>query len=338
MTKNTWKTGFALTIIASLLIGCGDSDDSGVSAASLYTGPTEEIVLDSTNATSLVNNAVAATSSASSIDPSSALFKSSLSKEQPTIIRIAEFVKDAATNRLSSLSSKPIISGVTQSIDENCDVTGSFSATVTMVDQYTFFSQGDSISASYSNCSDDGIETLNGSISLTFSSVSGDEYSGGAYELGMTMSLNNFTTSSSTESFVGHGDLTMVMGTDAASISYFTMSGSELYTFDGSREMLLEDYRLATTSDWGVETTSDIDMTIASTDLGGSITIETTTPLSTLGWDSNPSSGSMTFTGANSAKVKLDVIDNASVTISWDVDPIDGDYEGSSTVASSTVF
>jgi hypothetical protein len=72
------------------------------------------------------------------------------------------------------------------------------------------------------------------------------------------------------------------------------------------------------------DTTVDSDYTYAGTDIGGSITIDTTTPFFTSFGNSDPETGAMTITGAGGAKIWLSAVDATQVSLLWDINPIDG--------------
>ena len=81
----------------------------------------------------------------------------------------------------------------------------------------------------------------------------------------------------------------------------------------------------------------DHDFTVASTLIGGSITVDTQTEFVIFAGDTYPSQGQMVITFANDVKVHITAVDNATYSIEYDLDG-DGIYEsGVTTHAWSTL-
>jgi len=97
---------------------------------------------------------------------------------------------------------------------------------------------------------------------------------------------------------------------------------------------MLQDFDFQDSFDSSVpRRTYSADFTLSSTDIGGTVIVQTLVPFQATDYLANPTMGSLRITGANDAWVQLDAeSDGQNVTLSWDLNPIDGNADGSKTI------
>lgn len=309
---------------ALALTACGGSGDSTSVTAVSYTGPTAAIILDDSNQDDV---------SATAVDVGSGLFDSDLpfvggveASSNPVEYNLFDISKQITFNILKErdIPSEQILTGAV--LTEACTDGGS--ATISgAVDAFIndTIIPGESISITFNSCIEGGI-LFNGAVSLTINTLTGTIYDNlNPWEAGISLSYDQLSIDNGLL-FVD-GDITLTTGENATSY-YDTVSGTSLYVASGADQALLTNYVLSLITDnTTFAETIDSDFTYAGTDIGGSITVETTAPFVTNSFDMYPNQGSGTVTGAGGAKIRLTAIDEDWVTIDWD---FDGDtiYEG----------
>jgi hypothetical protein len=213
-------------------------------------------------------------------------------------------------------------SGVTpaavQSLNQNCD-SGTISGSFNDADNDLTLSTGDTVSMTANNCSLDGV-TMNGSISLSNVSVTGDEFSP-PYSLQFTLQATNFSVSVGGETVVMRGDGT-ISESSSDGINYTSVSGNGIEITAGGESLILTDYDIQETETPATGAYSiSINATISSSGLGGSVTVRTDVALTGVG-ALDPDSGRITCVGADNTSMTLIVVD--SIVVQLDVDQ-DGD-------------
>lgn len=341
-------TGGLVLVSALGLAACGSDDDStpATSSGPDYTGPTTAVQLSSKvaaddAATAVAGQTVTGDMSASETSDVLAFQKAGASTglRNDLVGRVVGLVNRALDAEANS-TAIPALAGVTQSQTIACGPDASY-GTMTLSITYSVqgtLSSGDSISMAFSNCND-GFETTNGSMSITFTTVGSYDgtVSGDMDGVAVTLSANQFkwTDNASGAYELVHGGLTLAIAdTDALGTSTeFSLSGTSLYSADGdgagnNYEHLLTNFDFIDIRDNSTgDLTISYDFTFASTEIDGSVTVDTsaTTPFLLYYLDMYPTEGIVTVTGANNASVRLTTIDNANVLLEYDLDG-DGVY------------
>jgi hypothetical protein len=224
--------------------------------------------------------------------------------------RILSRMASDAQARVSRASSA-LVTGAVQS--QPCMVSGS----VTISDTPT------AISITYNQCSDFEGQVLNGTMSMTDFAQTGDGVSGsasGTYSLNVTM-----TDPATTLRMLG-GMRFEETWTPTSTTSQ--LSGSYLGVSDGVTTEVLSNFSLSETVDETTGlTTSSSSFTLASTALGGVVTVATPTPFQSYPFYS-PHAGVLVVTGGGGARVRLTVLGNDAATSPQVQIEIDADANG----------
>lgn len=200
------------------------------------------------------------------------------------------------------------------SLNQDCD-SGTISGSFNDADNDLTLSTGDTVSMSANNCNFSGV-TMNGSISLSNVSVTGDEFSP-PYSLQFTLQATNFSVSVSGETVVMSGDGT-ISESSSGGINYTSVSGNGIEITAGGESLTLTDYDIQETETPATSAYSiSINATISSSGLGGSVTVRTDVALTGVG-DFDPDSGRVICVGAGNTSVTLIVVDSIDVQLEVD--------------------
>jgi hypothetical protein len=330
------KTGFSLIAASLLLAGCGGGGGGGggstATASSVgYDGPTAGVAMtDQASADEVASNTMAAAVDMDLADFTSGLMKSGTSSTASA--GIASYTKEMVDRGLA-LAAKTDLStmaaGVTDTQVLDCAVSGTVTMSATAADEYNYPSAGDSFSMTANNCDDGYGEAMNGGFSVVFSS-----YTETAEAVSMTIkaSYSNLTISSTSTSdyFLLNGGFTMSMNMNYSTYaSSFSLSGDAILVKESYggvvEQMAMTNFSFVDTFDESGNLTVDHDYTFYSTDIGGYVTVATTTPIYFYAYDYYPSSGVVVITGDGGAKVRVTALDNTTVQFDYDLDA-DGEY------------
>jgi hypothetical protein len=208
-----------------------------------------------------------------------------------------------------------VMPAAVQPIDQNCE-TGTISGSFNDADNDLTLSTGDTVSMSANNCNFGGV-VMNGSISLTNVSVTGDELSP-PYSLQFTLQASNFSVSVSGEAVVMRGDGTIIESSNDGISFTSSFSGNGIEITAGAESLILTNYNIQETENQGAYSIS-INATISSSGLGGSVTVTTNAALTGVGaFDAD--SGRITCVGAGNTSVTLVVVDSIDVQLEVDED------------------
>ena len=325
------KMRLALTLVAAstILVACGGGggDDS----------PSPNTPLAATQAPITSANYVAVTQEALSsnaflLDATSLVVGAQVS-DSSTLIRFGQSQLSKTPGRIANASVQAV--GATQTFTEQCAGGG----TLTIVDNDRNGNQqadaGDSVSLTANNCSFDG-EVLNGQLSVTLNSATGNFESGYPYTLSGVLSFQNLTAQSATTRVVANGSMTMTVDArsdfnQSVALAIDSFAVSRTYAGVTSSQTLTKyntSLKVSPTgsgADWtssvrGILTSSTIDSKSVSID----------TPLSFVrsGNQAYPASGQAIILGAAGSKVQVTAISSTTVKIDLDADG-NGTYETS---------
>lgn len=174
-----------------------------------------------------------------------------------------------------------VAAGVVVSGSEDCDDTGSVGIVWNDADDNGELSSGDSLSVDFRRCSDDGISFIDGEMSIVLTAFVVDPATSEAVTLDWTFSASAFTVTDSDETILLDGGYRLALSYDPVlQLGDFIFSGSRLagsYTSPTEAEAFaLTNFNVSYSED-DVNGTYvyDADYTVASTDIGGVITVTT---------------------------------------------------------------
>jgi hypothetical protein len=234
----------------------------------------------------------------------------------------------AGTDRRTAGSSSVVVA---------CNVSGNVTSTFADNNNDGALSVGDAATIVYNDCRDSASTSVTGTLVVTLTSVSGNDFVATAdlqnvhaTDQGLTSSVNGqFTLSETTPGSQTVTALTIGAGGLVASVQSTSYTDSITFA-SGMRIQTVYD---ASTAD----TSLRMDGGFSSSRLGGDLTLTTVQPLVEHMNDTNPSSGQVRAVGANNGAVLMTVLNATQVQLQLDADG-DGSYEGSTTMNWSTLI
>jgi hypothetical protein len=210
------------------------------------------------------------------------------------------------------------VTGAVVTATENCTDGGSFSFTLNDADDNQDLSTGDSLSATFSSCSEAGT-VMNGTISINNIVISGDlQTPNSAYSLQLTIQANNFSVTENSETASLNGAMTLSQSTGNGVSFTNTISGTSMALNETGGSATLTAFQLSSTEN-GSAYTLDMNATVSSSEIGGAVTIVTDTTFQGIDPE-NPFTGQATIIGANNSSVTLIAVDSVNVTLEVDAD------------------
>ena len=208
------------------------------------------------------------------------------------------------------------VTGAVVTATENCTDGGSFSFTLNDADDNQDLSTGDSLSATFSSCSEAGT-VMNGTISINNLVISGDPLAP-PYTLQLTIQANNFSVTENSETASLNGAMTLSQSTGDGVSFTNSISGTSMALNETGGSATLSAFQLSSTEN-GSAYTLDMNATVSSSEIGGAVTIVTDATFQ--GVEPNdPFTGQATITGANNSSVTLIAVDSVNVTLEVDAD------------------
>lgn len=316
-------TGLALAALLAACGGGGGSDaDSGVpvvpSAAAITATNLEGVARQTLVAATYLSDATGLVTGAQMAPDARLLFA---------------FTR-AQLDRLPRLfgSRTRVVTGVTSTDTFACTGGGSISVQTTDNNGDGNVNVDDSSLLTASNCVEDGA-TINGTIGLRFTAVSGD-LNTDAYTATVAVTLQSLRATTAAGTASGSGEFTLVIAsTDAntGNLGLTVPSLSVAGSFGGVADTVtMQNFSLA--SSWNLSagrlrTSTTVSGTVGSTALaGGTVTLTTLQPLVQFDTDVYPSSGQITATGAARSQLRLTVQSATNVLLELDATG-DGTYE-----------
>lgn len=308
--KNLHLTLVPLGIVL-MVAGCGgggspSSGNSGIPTAAVkITGSNAPTVAaGANNSTSTLTSTARSTSAPASA--TGVIFKSSASSLN---------VMNSALAGFASVSSLPLppatVVGAVSSAPLSICSSGSGTASWNDADNSNNLSVGDTLSVIYTNCVDstDG-NTKKGGASFTFNAD------------GFSLTYTGYSETSSSETLAMTGDMTIALSTVNA-LTTISMTGTSIETsssINGSFKMWAptggNGYSTVITIDTITsEYTYDVDMSVASSEMKGAVSIVTQPAFAGV-QPNNPSVGTMTITGAENSHMTLSAFDATQYVVS----------------------
>lgn len=344
------KSGIGLIAVSLLFAGCGGGDDS---TSLPITDPNAPAAMATTDNADIVVSYVLAKTGNINLDPTGSLPRSAapVSSENSGLVtkldKIGNITKHYTELARDSrpATSVPQDARASGAVTVPCGVSGTISLVYNYSDPYQN-TVGDSISMSFASCIESTYdpdlmvyvnEMLDGSLSMTITSVGADPYN----DFTANVTYTNLTVVD-----LDSGDRDAISGNFTAALSgdgyttdlHETLTGSSITLTESTggviQTEILSNFSMAITTSYTTNTvTRDYDLTVNSTEIGGIITINTVTPfVSDMTAGAFPTAGQMVISATSGAKVRVTAQpDGTNVFIEYDIDPIDGTYETSVT-------
>ncbi len=324
ISRKRLKHGISFFALVSLLTACGGG---GGDEAAVPSAPTPTVAVTEANAAQLAS--LAMNLDISSVSSSTAvILAAEPAQASSPLIDMVRGHADMMNARMRGVSGRfqPLLTSTTTIA---CGLGGSMSVTANVASNVAP-TVGDAFTISFSQCAElSGVMT--GSLSLTFTTVSGDVLTATpAYAVGMALSYNAYRLSNGADYIQLDGDvrlsesddgLTYTAGIRGKALAMTSMIGGV------SGDLTLSQYEISDSQDYATgEWSNSINYTVQSAAIGGVISVATTLPFVTAPGDFYPYQGVMVITGADKAKVKVTALDAINVQIEGDFDG-DGIYE-----------
>jgi hypothetical protein len=297
-------------LLATVLVACGGGGggDSGGGAGTL-TAPSAPVAVTATNAPAVAATAI---SGVANVIASGGLVAADTSATAVPPRSISRITVDAVKRAQDYLSAPQTVTGAVQTF--SCAVSGN----VTITDSAT------SLVMTFNNCSDYVGEMINGTLSITGITGTSTSFSGsfsadltivdtgyptiqivGGYNFSVTYSGSDYTSTVAGTSF------SVIDGTNVTTLSNFDFS--ESYTASTSLYSATANY------------------TLAATEIGGSVTVQTLSPVQQYAYRFYPFAGQLQATGTGNSRVRVTILGDEThagndVNIEVDADG-NGSYE-----------
>jgi len=212
-------------------------------------------------------------------------------------------------------------SGTTQ-----CTDIGGTSGTVTesgTVSVPNELNVGDTVTLVFNNC-DLPDATINGTMSMMITQVSGDILFSTTFTLGVNVTLTSLSISDGVAVIMGNGDMSMLLDENGSTgNSRMVLSGNSLTATEGSSSETLTAYNFDFTGDFSGNFIASLAGTISSSSLGGTVSFISTTDFT--GNDNvlngDPTAGVLLITtNADSSQEWLTALADATVKLEVDED------------------
>ncbi|MGI9295054.1 MAG: hypothetical protein ACR2PS_13825 [Pseudomonadales bacterium] len=327
--KNCY-TGLVLTGMLSLSAcsgGGGGSDDNPAPAAPTST----PVVITPTNASKVSAEAYDATISTRNLGANglgSAGITAALVSADGDGFDLFEFTRQQIS-RLPELGGQfadNMLSAVTISATTvECESGGTLTISGEVTDPETP-TAGDTLTIELNNCADISGQ-VNGQLSMRFNSISGDPL-GETFSFDVTLTMVNFSVTQSGVTSSGDGDMRLAFRTLSETEIEASLTGTSLTLTGGGATSTLSNFSIVETLNEATGASStDSSGTLASTEIGGSLSFETTVPFQIVG-DDYPFAGTLVITGADGSSLQFITLDSVNVQLDIDTDG-DGNIDDS---------
>jgi len=319
------------------LVACGGGDSgSDTTSALTYSGPTAVVDFTPTNTGSVVGD-VWRNIDALSFDPNNVVGGApaavqARSAGETSLPGLNDQIRQAVSVLPRFNATEALPTGVTTSQTLPCLVSGSITVTANQQDPNSL-SAGDRYELRFNSC-DEGTDVTSGSLSMNIDRFSGDPALMADYAMVGRVSLDMSVRDKSTGVTARFGGGMNFEQSRTGTVTSSRVYGTRVVFSEGARQLMLRDFDFWEDFDSaGPSRTYSANFTLSSTDIGGTVIVQTLVPFRSMGNQTNPTVGTLRITGANDAWIQLVAEpDGQYVTLSWDLDPIDDAADASKTV------
>jgi hypothetical protein len=315
-----------IALINAALLGCGGGGSSGNDSGATGAGSTS--AGNPGASYSAITEANYQTVAATVVDPVGELTNLNSATGRLTSgveVDAAQLSLATASTQIYkrfSAKSARLVTGATATYTEACSRGGS----VTVNESVTSDSKltpGDRLTISATNCIEDDLPALNGTLSITINAVSGDPVNSNRYSLGMTSTFGNLSMSSGARRVLIDGDLKIFAAQNGGSDTSVGLSGSRLSLSIAQSGRQTNAYILADFNLTGTETATSTSLagnytlSGSSAKLGAySYRVQTVRPVVVSGSGSFVSTGSLLITGTP-ATVTVTSLDGTTLRLDY---------------------
>jgi hypothetical protein len=236
-------------------------------------------------------------------------------------------------------AARPAATGA--SID-SCETGGSVTTTLNDADNSLSVSSGDSLSLTFTQCTDAAGDTVNGTMAFTIGTVT--SAAAGNVQFSGGLAFQHVSVTSGTRSAEIDGSVGVGAAITATSFQLALTVGASALTVDASAPGYLNtivydpDMRLtvATTEGTVEQTQVTLDGSFTASSIGGRVLVSTVQPVRQIATDAFPSSGQVVVTGATGTHLRVTALDATQVQLELDADG-DGVYERSGVLTWSSL-
>jgi hypothetical protein len=319
---------FALAFVG----GCG----GGSSTPATSVTPPQSVAITSGNADTVAAQAYAASDSLNSSRNSAGglsnlLTGVSVSVDPNTQVKatgLMSTVLGMAYTAQNATAGPSLLTGVTTNYSFGCANGGTLQGSASKSSSYDIKS-GDSFTLNANACVN-GTETINGSVTISFSNIVGAPGSTNAWSGTVSTMLSNLSVKSGAAAAVAFsGDMSISINQVNAQNIGFDLSGSSLTSTLGSSSLSLSAFRFFG-SQVGPAITYTTDFSLSGNNPSLSsfaMTVQTLTPFK-FNLGNNPSQGVLVVSGSNKSTMKLTVVNSSSIKLDVDQNG-DGVFETS---------
>lgn len=309
------NSAFVLSAAAALAACGGGSGGGSDSVASA-----DPVAISAANAPQVAEAAYSAPASLEGAGLGGAGFLTGAVTQTPDDgVDMIEVIVDQlkAGQALFAANPAAFVTGASVTATEQCTDAGSFSFTLNDADDNQDLSSGDSLSATFKNCSEGGT-VLNGTLSINNILITGDPLTF-PYSLQLTIQANNFSVAENGETARLNGGMTLSQSTGDGTSFVNRVSGTSIALTESGGAATLSAFQVDATEDGGGGYTYDMNATVSSPDIGGAVTIVTGVTFQGVE-PGDPFTGEATITGANNSSVTLIALDAVNVRLLVDED------------------
>lgn len=314
--RGTVRRAFTL-FVSIALVACGaETKSDGPGDPPRMSAPSAPVTMSFANSESVTTAAIAAVMGEVSTPALGQVpMAVAVEGEASPATHVVGRITSRTVRRLAAASATPTVTGVTEAID--CLESGTI----------TISAAPTSVRMTFDQCSDIPGEVINGWLTMWNFSGYADQTGGsaaGTVWIDLSVTLDGTTSRMA-------GDYTVTASWNATSDTV-QLSGGSLGYSDGLTTTVMSNFTIYESIDASSIITSWADFTLASTELGGAVTVDTQTPFETEMYSSyRPYTGVVVVTGAGGTKVKVTVHGNEydpspQLTIQVDADG-NGTYE-----------
>jgi hypothetical protein len=319
-SNNKQYTFILAPVFCAALAGCGGGDDSSA-AASSSTDTLTAVVITESNMADVAGGVIMA-STANSLGTSEASLvmgveTNSIPAPTDTLMKLAVEQARAASSRLAA---QDAVVGVQSSETVACLDGGSVTYT-SSIQSDTGFSAGDTVGISFSNCLEGGM-LMNGGLTMTINSFSGDFNPNGAMDI--SVGFSNLRVADTQSVVNANGDMRIATTFSSSTIDFSILASSIAYGIEsGGRSVgvTLTNMNVTAVEDFEkVELRVTEHFAASFPTFSGSGDVSTVTPIvdyfSTVG----PDSGTLKVTGGNNSVLYITFLDGGWVLLELDTD------------------